>query len=157
VQRRTNPWLLASIDIGEKRYPGLRLSWQYLSLRFPFEDECFQTVLLHQVIAHLEPEVARNVLSEALRVMRKGGRIFIFSPTRFDKAARRDNTLMCPYSPSEMRALITSAGFQNVVHLDRPRELLGNNPLARVAMRTAFRLTRWDRLSATANCQASKP
>jgi SAM-dependent methyltransferase len=146
-----------AVEMGKKRYPGLRLGRQLLSARFPFPDESFQTILLHQVIAHLEPEVARNALSEALRVMRRGGRIFIFSPTRFNEAVRRDKTFVHMYSPSELCALVTSAGFQNVVPLDSPRELLGKNRLARAAMGAALRLTRWDRLSATANCQGSKP
>ena len=150
-----------AIAIGQKRYAGLRLSRQYLSAPFPFDGEQFQTVLLHQVIAHLEPEVARHVLAEASRVMRRGGLIFIFSPGRFNKTVRR-NSPACEtwgqmYAPSELRALLTSAGFRNVVQLDRPRELLGGSFLGRLAMRAALRLTHWDRLSATANCQASKP
>ena len=61
------------------------------------------------------------------------------------------------YTPSEMRSLVMAAGFENVVHLDAPRELLGRSIVARAAMRAALRLTGWDWLSATANCQASKP
>jgi SAM-dependent methyltransferase len=150
-----------AVAMGRKRYAGLRLSRQYLSAPFPFDGEQFQTVLLHQVIAHLDPEVARHVLAEASRVMRRGGLILIFSPGRFNKAVRR-NSPTCEtwgqmYAPSELRALLTSAGFQNVVQLDSPRELLGGSFLGRLAMRAALRLTYWDRLSATANCQASKP
>ena len=148
-----------AVEIGRSRYRGLRLDRQYLSEPLPFPDESFQTVLLHQVMAHLEPDLARNVLRETLRVLRRGGRIFIFSPARLDKAlARNDpNTWMRLYAPGEMRALLVAAGFQDVIPLDSPRELLGKNPLARAAMRMAFRLTRWDQLSATANCQATKP
>jgi hypothetical protein len=61
------------------------------------------------------------------------------------------------YSPTELRTLLSDAGFRNVVPLDSPRELLGRSLLGRLAMRAAFRLTRWDRLSATANSQAWKP
>ena len=147
--------------MGRQRYPGLRLSRNYLSAPFPFAGEQFQTILLHQVIAHLEPEVARHVLAEASRVMRHGGLLLIFSPGRFNKTVRRDNPACVAwvhmYAPSEMRALVTSAGFRNFVHLDAPRELLGKTPLGRLAMRATLRLTHSDRLSATANCQASKP
>ncbi len=150
-----------AVDIGLQRYPGLRLGQHLLSAPFPFPNESFQTVLLHQVIAHLEGEVARNVLSEAARTMRRGGLILIFSPGRFNKVIRR-NSPSCEawgqmYTPSELSALLAGAGFQNVVPLDSPREMLGRNVLGRTAMRAALRLTRWDRLSATANCQASKP
>jgi SAM-dependent methyltransferase len=150
-----------AVTMGRQRYPGLRLSRNYLSAPFPFAGEQFQTILLHQVIAHLEPEVARHVLAEASRVMRHGGLLLIFSPGRFNKTVRRDNPACVAwvhmYAPSEMRALVTSAGFRNFVHLDAPRELLGKTPLGRLAMRATLRLTNWDRLSATANCQASKP
>jgi SAM-dependent methyltransferase len=150
-----------AVEIGLQRYPGLRLGQHLLSAPFPFPNESFQTVLMHQVIAHLEPEVARNVLSEAARTMRRGGLILIFSPGRFNKVIRR-NSPSCEawgqmYAPSEIQALLVGAGFQNVVHLDSPRDLLGGNVLGRTAMKVALRLTRWDRLSATANCQASKP
>jgi len=148
-----------AVEIGRSRYPGLRLGRQYLSEPLPFPDEYFQTVLLHQVMAHLEPELAQNVLDESVRIMRHGGRIFIFSPARLNKAVGKNdpNTWVRMYAPSEMRALLMSAGFQNVIHLDSPRELLGKSLLARAAIRAVFRLTRWDRLSATANCQATKP
>ena len=147
--------------MGQKRFAGLRLSQQYLSERLQFADASFQTVLLHQVVAHLEPDVARGVLAEASRVMRRGGRLFIFSPGRFNGAVRRENPSCIAwvkmYTPSEMRSLVTAAGFENVVALDAPRELLGRSFAGRAAMRAALRLTRWDWLSATANCQASKP
>jgi SAM-dependent methyltransferase len=150
-----------AVEIGLQRYPGLRLSQHLLSAPFPFPNESFQTVLLHQVIAHLEVEVARDVLSEAARTMRRGGLILIFSPGRFNRTIRR-NSPSCEawgqmHTPSELSAMLTAAGFQNVVHLDSPRELLGRNVLGRTAMKAALRLTRWDRLSATANCQALKP
>jgi SAM-dependent methyltransferase len=150
-----------AVAMGRQRYPELRLDRHLLSAPFPFAGEQFQTVLLHQVIAHLEPDVARHVLAEASRVMRRGGLLLIFSPGRFNTVVRRDNPAYVAwvrmYAPSEMRALVTSAGFRNVVALDAPRELLGKNPLGRLAMRATLRLTHWDRLSATANCQASKP
>jgi SAM-dependent methyltransferase len=150
-----------AVAMGEKRYPGLRLSRHYLSAPLPFAGEQFQTILLHQVIAHLEPEVARRVLAESRRALRRGGLLLIFSPGRFNKAVRRVSPAceawMQTYAPSEMRELVRSAGFRNVVPLDTPRELLGKNLPGRLAMRAAFRLTHWDRLSATANCQASKP
>src|SRR6185437_9811365 len=143
-----------AVELGRRRYPDLRLSRHFLSAPFPFPNESFQTVLLHQVIAHLEPEVARNVLSEAARTMRRGGLILIFSPGRFNKVIRR-NSPSCEawgqmYAPSEIQALLGGAGFRNVVHLDSPRDLLGGNVLGRTAMKVALRLTRWDRLSATA-------
>ncbi len=150
-----------AVEIGRQRYPGLRLSQHYLDAPLPFEDGSFQTALLHQVIAHLDRDVARSVLAETARVLRPSGSILIFSPSRYDRTIRRKSPACEPwghmYSPTELRTLLSAAGFRNVVSLDGPRELLGGNVLGRLAMRTAFRLTRWDYLSATANCQAWKP
>ena len=46
----------------------------------PFPNEAFGTVLLHEVIEHFEDDTA--ALREAVRVIRPGGRIFIFAPNR---------------------------------------------------------------------------
>ena len=150
-----------AVEIGRQRYAGLRLNQHYLSAPLPFQNESFQTALLHQVIAHLDRDAARSVLAETARVLRRGGLILIFSPSRYDRAVRKKSPACEPwgqmYSPSELHALLTAAGFRNVVHLDSPRELLGGNFFGRMTMRAAFRLTRWDRLSATANSQAWKP
>jgi SAM-dependent methyltransferase len=150
-----------AVQLGRQRYPGLRLSQHYLDAPLPFAAESFQTALLHQVIAHLDRDVARSVLADTARVLRSSGLILIFSPSRYDRAVRRKSPACEPwgqmYSPTELRTLLSDAGFRNVVPLDSPRELLGRSLLGRLAMRAAFRLTRWDRLSATANSQAWKP
>jgi SAM-dependent methyltransferase len=150
-----------AVELGRQRYPGLRLSQHYLDAPLPFAAESFQTALLHQVIAHLERDVARHVLSETARILRPGGLILVFSPSRYNRDVRRRNpdcvAWVHMYSSAELRALISAAGFRNVVQLDSPRELLGSSLVGRKAMRAVLRLTRWDRLSATANSQAQKP
>jgi SAM-dependent methyltransferase len=150
-----------AVALGRQRYPGLHLSQHYLDQPLPFADESFQTAMMHQVIAHLEPDVARQVLGEITRILRPGGLILIFSPSRYDRAVRSKNpdcvAWVHMYSPGELRALVGAAGLRDVVPLDRPRDLLGSSFIGRKAMSAALRLTRWERLSATANSQARKP
>ena len=104
-----------AVELGRQRYPGLRLSQHYLDAPLPFAEEWFQTALLHQVIAHLERDVARHVLSETARILRPGGLILIFSPSRHDRTVRRRSPACEPwgqmYSPTELRMLLSAAGF----------------------------------------------
>jgi ubiquinone/menaquinone biosynthesis C-methylase UbiE len=47
----------------------------------PFPDESFDVALLNEVLEHVPDEHA--VLSEIHRILRRGGRIFVFSPNRW--------------------------------------------------------------------------
>lgn len=49
--------------------------------RLPFDDACFDGVLLNEVLEHVADE--RAVLSEIARVLRPGGTLALFSPNRF--------------------------------------------------------------------------
>ncbi len=46
----------------------------------PFKAETFDLVLLHEVLEHVDDD--RQVLTEAWRVLRPGGRLVIFAPNR---------------------------------------------------------------------------
>ncbi|MER3450375.1 MAG: class I SAM-dependent methyltransferase [Chloroflexota bacterium] len=46
----------------------------------PFKAETFDLVLLHEVLEHVDDD--RQVLAEAWRVLRPGGRLVIFAPNR---------------------------------------------------------------------------
>jgi hypothetical protein len=83
--------------------------------------------------------------------------LMIISPSRSNRREWSfDHTHINMYGPSELRALLVSVGFQQIIPFDEPRLLLGNNFLGRRLMRQAFQLTRWDRLSASVNVRAYK-
>jgi hypothetical protein len=83
--------------------------------------------------------------------------VMITSPSRFNKYERMDDpTHINMYSPTELRNLVASTGFRGIVATDYPLDLLGQNYLSRKIMSLLFLLTRWDRLSATANCRGYK-
>jgi SAM-dependent methyltransferase len=148
----------AAIQIAHVRCPSLQLTQVLLSDRFPFGTESFQTVIMNQVIEHLEEDVVHSALSEAFRVLRKGGAILVFSPSRFNKyESRIDPTHINMLSPTELRAALCIAGFRQIWAMDTPLWLLGNNRIGRALMSRVFRATGWERLSATANCRAYKP
>jgi SAM-dependent methyltransferase len=48
--------------------------------RLPFPDGSFDAVLLHEVIEHMAHD--RQAITEAVRVLRPGGRVVVFAPNR---------------------------------------------------------------------------
>jgi SAM-dependent methyltransferase len=48
--------------------------------RLPFPDGSFDAVLLHEVIEHMADD--RQAITEAVRVLRPGGRVVVFAPNR---------------------------------------------------------------------------
>jgi SAM-dependent methyltransferase len=46
----------------------------------PFSDNCFDVLLLHEVLEHVSDD--RQVVQEAYRVLKPGGRMVIFAPNR---------------------------------------------------------------------------
>lgn len=53
---------------------------QALSEQVPFPDSTFDMALLHEVIEHVQDD--RQTVAEAVRIVRKGGRVLIFAPNR---------------------------------------------------------------------------
>jgi SAM-dependent methyltransferase len=88
-------------------------------LRLPFQDERFDTVLLHHVLQHLYADERELVIGEVRRVLRPGGilsiRTFSVRDMRFGKGEeverntfRRGNGLIYHYfEADELRALLS--------------------------------------------------
>ena len=77
----------------------------------PFADAGFDTVLFHQVLHYAQsPE---QVLAEAARVTRPGGRVAIvdFAPHDREELRTAQAHVRLGFSDEQVRALLTSAGF----------------------------------------------
>jgi 2-polyprenyl-3-methyl-5-hydroxy-6-metoxy-1,4-benzoquinol methylase len=147
-----------AIAIARERCESLNLKRHLLSDAFPVGDCTFQTVYLNQVIEHLEPAVAETCVAECWRVLRPGGMFIVMSPSKLNKRERdADPTHICLYSPSSLKRLLASKGFVNIRALDAPMNFLGQSLMAKRVMKIIFTLTRWERLSSSANCMAWKP
>src|SRR5262245_15117592 len=59
-----------AIELARSRTPEIHLIHHILPEPLPFSTASFQTVLMNQVIEHLAPETAREVLDECYRVLR---------------------------------------------------------------------------------------
>ena len=66
--------------VGRGASAGVRGLVAAAAEALPFADAAFDGVLLNEVIEHVRDE--RETLSEALRVVRPGGRVVIFAPNR---------------------------------------------------------------------------
>ncbi len=147
-----------AIAIARSRCPSLKLEQHLLSDPFPLGDCAFQTIYLNQVIEHLEPAVAEACVSECYRVLKPGGLFIVMSPNKFNKHERdADPTHIYLYSPSSLKSLLASKGFTDIRALDSPMNILGQSRLGRLIMKMVFKLTKWERLSSSANCLASRP
>jgi len=147
----------AAVASAQARCPSINLRQHALSEPFPFTDASVGSVFMNQVIEHLEPEVATGCLEECWRVLCPGGMLFVFSPSCYNvEEANADATHIHMYSPTELRQLLAAKGFGDVRSFDSPLPLLGRSTLATRVMYFVFKLTRWERLSASANCIAFK-
>jgi ubiquinone/menaquinone biosynthesis C-methylase UbiE len=120
-------------------------------------EAAFSSVVMNQVIEHLELPTAEMCLGEVHRVLRTGGMLLVTSPSVFNQAeALADRTHVHMYSPSGLHRLLASKGFSEIVPLDTPMELFGKGQLGKRMSSLIFRVTGWERLSASASCLAFK-
>lgn len=144
-----------AIEIAQKRYPQIRLIQHLLSEPFPFPDQTFQTVIINQVIGHLEPEATQNAIREIYRVLSPGGCLFLNSPSKFENVP--DTTLVKRYSSRELKETLIAQGFIKIQPKNGPLPLLGKSYLGKAIMYLIFKLFPWDRLSASVNYVVYKP
>jgi SAM-dependent methyltransferase len=146
-----------AVEIGKARFAELAVQHHPLSEPLPFADGAFQTVIMNQVIEHLETEVAERAVREIFRVLRPEGLLMVLSPSKYNEHERKvDPTHINLYSPSELRQLLLRAGFASVVPFDAPLPRLGTSRAGQRVVGRLFRMTRWDWLSASANARAFK-
>lgn len=146
-----------AIDLAKSRVPTLDIRHHLLSEPLPFPAESYQTVVLNQVIEHLEPNIARNVLLESMRVLRREGMILITAPSSANKAESiADPTHINMMSPTELKKLLIDSGFEKVIPFNSPLPLLGKNRLPLGLLYILFKLMPFDFYSASSNAMAYK-
>jgi SAM-dependent methyltransferase len=148
---------ISAVEIAHQRCPNIPLVHHLLSETLPFADESFQTIIMNQVIEHLEPQVVNNTLSESYRILKKGGFLLITSPSKFNIAEKKeDSTHINMYSPSELARTLKENKFEKIQSFNSPLNFLGTNYIGQKIAVFIFKITRWDFLSATSNCIAYK-
>src|SRR6185437_12615223 len=101
-----------ALEMAKSRAPDLDVRFHRLSSAIPFPGESYGTVVLNQVIEHLEPAVAKHVVREALRVLRPGGMLIVLAPSRANRReAEADPTHVNMMSPTQLRDMLVDCGF----------------------------------------------
>lgn len=88
--------------------------------KLPFDDEEFDVVFVACVFHHIQFDMHQIILSEILRVLKKGGRLYIFEHNPYNPVTRRIvNT--CPFDkdavllkPSYLKKSLLNARFNKV-------------------------------------------
>lgn len=147
-----------AVVMAKKRIPDIDIRLHRLSDGLPFETSSFQTVVLNQVIEHLEPEVMRHTVQEAFRVLGSGGMLLITSPSCFNREdLKADPTHINLLSPTQLHNILIESGFNSVKPFDAPLPLLGRGRIRFGMIIAIFKLLKIERMSATANAMAFKP
>jgi SAM-dependent methyltransferase len=147
-----------AIDMANRRVSGLDIRLHRLSDSLPFAENSFQTVVLNQVIEHLERRTMRGALQEARRVLNPGGMLLVTSPSCFNrKEWKADPTHINLLSPTQLRFELGQCGFEKITPFDSPQLWFGTHRLGLGVAFVLFNLLKFDRLSATANAFAYKP
>lgn len=147
-----------AVEAARKREPMLDIRQHYLEEMFPFEDGTFSNVVCNQVIEHLPRETAQHALREAYRVLNRGGAIFVYSPSIYNRRQAKEPTHINLHSPRSLKRELTAAGFRRVRHFNNPLKFTRAplTPLNSI-IRAFFTLAPISLLSSTANCMATKP
>lgn len=147
-----------AVAMARERLPEIALQQHPLSEPLPYPGASVQTVLLNQVIEHLEPEIGLKVIAECFRVLKPGGLVVIESPGKYNEYERTaDPTHLHLYAPTELSNALATAGFVRISSNNQPLDFLGKNWLAKRLSRRLFKRFPIDRWSATASCVAFKP
>ena len=71
----------SQIDYANKHYQSEKCSFEcFDGIRCPYEDGSFDVVTLVEVIEHLRPETVDKLFSEAYRVLKPQGRLYVSTP-----------------------------------------------------------------------------
>lgn len=146
-----------AVHMAKLRCSELDVRLHRLSQPLPFLENSFKTVVLNQVIEHLEPNVVEVVLKESRRVLSPNGMILITSPSNVNrKEAQADPTHINMLSPTTLRSLLETAGFEHITPFNTPLHFLGSSRIGLGIMEVLFKVVAPDWLSATANARAYK-
>lgn len=119
-----------AIEMAKLRVPTLDIRPHRLSEHLPFQTESHQTIVLNQVIEHLEKPVAAFVVSESLRVLGPGGMLLITAPSSANTYERlADPTHINLMSPAQLRNLLTEAGYERITPFDHALPIFGKHRL----------------------------
>jgi ubiquinone/menaquinone biosynthesis C-methylase UbiE len=145
-----------AVNKAKERFPNIDITQHFLEDKLPFKDNSISTIMCHQIIEHISNETAVFMLKECHRILVVGGVILIYSPSKYNRKQRLDETHINLYSPSSLKIELENVGFKILTTPNDPRSILGTSRIAKYITKVIYRLFPFDYLSATANCIAIK-
>jgi len=112
---RFNPKICPSEDVVylDIEAPRFRCNYNWIvadAHMLPFRSNVFEKIYASHVIEHLDyPD---RFLSECYRVLKRGGRLFIYTPNFLSRNAYRDPTHKHYFNFLRLRKMFISAGFK---------------------------------------------
>ena len=111
-----------AVKHAKKRFPEIDVRQHFLEDRLPFEDNSISTIMCHQVIEHIPKETGLFMLKESYRVLRKGGVILIYSPSKYNKKEKLAITHINLNTPSSLKRHLESVGFKLSKHIPSKKD-----------------------------------
>jgi len=145
-----------AVSEAKKRFPNMDIRQHFLEDELPFRDNSISTIMCHQVIEHIHKETTTFILKECYRVLGPEGRLFIYSPSKYDRNQRSKETHINLYTPKLLKMELENIGFRVIASPNSPRNISANFQIGKYIMQLIYKLFPLDYLSATANCIAVK-
>ena len=103
----------------ERNIAGAEFS-VYDGFSFPFAEGVFDLVFIAGVLHHVTPDVQEKIILETYKVLRSGGRIYVFEHNPFNPATKY-LVKTCPFDKyarllrsSKVRSLLNAATFKKI-------------------------------------------
>jgi len=146
------------IEISRIRFPNIDMRKHFLEDELPFENDSISTIMCYQVIEHLTSQTVTFLFKESYRILKEGGVLFVYSPSKYNRKERLKETHINLYTNNKLIKKLTNSGFEiHEKNINSPNLFLGTSRISVYLMRVVYKLFPFSYLSATANCIAIKP
>ena len=141
------------------RNPEFELTIGDVKESIPISDESVYNVILNQVLEHIDKNIISTVLNNVKRVLVPGGKLFIFSPSIYNKIEREKPDHINLVGQSELENILARSGFRDIVSIG----FSGNNLITKTRIEQRLlgliyhNILKLDILNRSSSCVGTKP
>ena len=106
------------VDYNTTMLEGCKKKWLQVKFcdlnvwKIDFEDSCFDLIYCSHVIEHFSSNIQKNIFSEFSRLLKKWGKILIYTPTWYHRSFIDDETHVRPHSHVSLSELAKNTWFK---------------------------------------------